>query len=74
MQVPTTDQKELKGALCKKLGMEQEDGCREEVTIISESSSVLSWVFWFIMIVVLVGAGVLVVFYFRNRLRREMNK
>ena len=44
------------------------------MTIIEESSSVLSWVFWFIMIVVLVGAGVLDVIYLGNRLRREMNK
>lgn len=37
-------------------------------------STVLTGLFWLVLVVMLMGTGVIVVIFFRNRLRKEMNK
>jgi hypothetical protein len=69
-----TSEDEMKNAVCRKLGLDQAQGCIEVSTISTTFFTIISGVFWFLLIVLLVGVGVLVVVSFRNRLRKEMNK
>jgi hypothetical protein len=69
-----TNENELKSVLCRKLGLDQEQGCSQVVTNESILETVVGWVFWLLLLAVLAGVGALVVYYYRNRLRREVNK
>ena len=56
------------------MGLDKEEGCGDTYSSTSIMSTVLSGLFWILVLIFLMGAGALVVIYFRNRFRREVNK
>jgi hypothetical protein len=54
--------------------MEQEPGCGTAAETSTIFSTIVSGFFYFLLFTMLLGAGGFVVLFFRNRLRRDMNK
>lgn len=72
-QLEFRSKEEFKNALCRKLSLE-DSGCGVLVQTTAIFSKIVSGFFYFLLITLLVGAGGFVVLFFRNKLRRDMNK
>ena len=64
-----TYQEDFNLQMCRRLNLES-GGCVAGITI----TVVVSWMFYVVLFVLLIWLGVFIVAFFRNRLRREMNK
>lgn len=73
-QIEFRNKDELRNILCRKLSLEQESGCGTMVETTTIFSTIVSAFFYFLLFTMVLGAGAFVVLFFRNKLRREMNK
>ena len=74
IQIQAKNSEEYQKVFCKKLGMEQQEGCQQVIANKSVFQVVVTGIFWVIFILGLMIAGAMAVFYFRRKMKKEVDK
>lgn len=67
------NQHELQAAICRKMSLEESEGCIQNVRT-TTNEVVISVVFFVLILTGLFGVGFFIVMCYKNRLRKEMHK